>query len=464
MTLSSHSEGAGTAPASQWLEIDDTAVDLDRETQTVRSWWITDPRLVGNPLSILMYLRLVAVDVRHRRRLSMPSQTEAMRELGLGEHAWVTGKRKLMAAGFLLEIRDRYPTGYVHLQRDDRGRIMKRIPRGGQKRYQLRLRDPQPGFECEAERAVIELDCPYEEWGSERSEPGSGYSGPGDVPGSGFSGAEEKPLITPAPGFPEPSTSAPDFPDPEAIGKSLVTGGSCGKAQVTPAPDYPDPLIGRQERIGKDGLDWIDIPVPSTPHGDSRANEDLASPPAPNAASRSDHHSRQVRIAGAAAPSDLTAIDAELRKIHPTLSVQAFVDELGGRVDVESVDLVLASREVLARAKRQIGYAPSYVAVSIVKTPGRWVRDRQAFTPQRQAAATTPDEIRRQRRQQEREECAEGRHDWGSTSWPEQDRAHCVRDICGVARASIDPEFARFLDGGATPPWTASEGGPRWGA
>lgn len=404
---------------NQWLEIDDSAVDLDREIQTVRSWWITDPRLVGNPLSILMYLRLVAVDVRHHRRPSMPSQTEAMNELGLGEHAWVTGKRKLMAAGFLLEIRDRFPSDHIHLQRDERGRILKRVPRGGQKRYQLRLRDPKPGFECPVEDAVMELDCPYEEWVANLPDPGSGFSGPGTAPGSGLSRAGEEPQVAPAPGFPDPTA---------------------------PALGFPDPLIGRQERTGQEGLEGITPPVHSRPHGDSRANADVASPPALTVTSRSDTNPRQVRAAGAAAPMDPSAVDAELRDIHPTLSVQAFVDELGDRVDVQTVDLVLASREVLARAKNRIGYAPSYVAVSILKTPGRWARNRQEFTPKRAAAAPSADELLKQRKQQERDACAAGEHDWGSLSWPELDRAHCVRDFCGAARASHDPEYAKLQD------------------
>ncbi|WP_416445508.1 hypothetical protein AB3K78_01385 [Leucobacter sp. HNU] len=161
---------------------------------------------------------------------------------------------------------------------------------------------------------------------------------------------------------------------------------------------------------------------------------------------------------------DLSSVDAELRDIHPTLSVQAFVDELGDRVDVETVDLVLASREVLARAKNRIGYAPSYVAVSILKTPGRWARNRQEFTPKRAAATPSADDLLKQRKQQERDACAAGEHDWGSLSWPEKDRGHCVRDFCGVGRASLDPEFASFLDGGEPPARPVLEGGLRWGA
>lgn len=459
---------------SAWLEVDDSAFSLDRETQDVRSWWITDTRLVGNPISVLLYLRLVAVEVRQRVRTQMPTQTEAMAELGLGEHAWLSAKRKLMCAGFLIEIQDRFPRNYVHLKRNEEGRITKRVPRGGQKRYRLRLRDPKPNFEQPLEKAVFELDQPYEEWVEElRSnstaeiqqlelprksaetpvQPGPGLSRPENSPGPGLSRPETKRLISPAPDYPDPGLSAPGF---------------------------PDPFIGTQERIGQEGLDGINIPLQSSAYDVARANERDGSPPAPLVTPGSDDLSRQGRGAGAAAPyglspaapvrstpsqtpaSSASHLDSELQKIHPTLSVKALTEEFAGRLDLRSIDLVHASRDILSRAKRDIGYAPSYVAVGVLKAPSRYRHGNKPFTPKpSKPSAAASEESRTKRAQAERAACAEGQHDWGPASWGEEQRAHCIRDCCGIARSLMDAAYAAQFDVG---PVVDESGGARWGA
>lgn len=113
-----------------------------------RNWWVRDARIAGNPLSMLLFL-LSHDPVR------MPTQTEAMRALGLGKGAWQAGKKKLLEAGFLVEIRDRYPRDFV----DATGQ-----PRGGQRRFRLILQDPEPGYVAPEQEAMIELNEPYEEY------------------------------------------------------------------------------------------------------------------------------------------------------------------------------------------------------------------------------------------------------------------------------------------------------------
>ena len=128
---------------------------FEREFGQHRNWWVRDSRIAGNPLSILLYL--LSHDPSR-----MPSQTEARKELDLGVSAWQAAKRRLLEAGFLVEIRDRYPRNYV----DSTGH-----PRGGQKRYRLFLQDPEPGYSATPAEALIELDEPYEEY-AEAMQPG----------------------------------------------------------------------------------------------------------------------------------------------------------------------------------------------------------------------------------------------------------------------------------------------------
>lgn len=130
------------------LQIIRPRLAFEREFGQHRNWWVRDSRLAGTPISILLYL------LSHDSA-RMPTQTDARRELGLGKDAWQSGKRRLLEAGFLVEVRDRYPRGFV----DASGR-----QRGGQRRFRLFLQDPEPGVTVSEREAVILLDEPYEEY------------------------------------------------------------------------------------------------------------------------------------------------------------------------------------------------------------------------------------------------------------------------------------------------------------
>lgn len=128
------------------LQIVRPRLAFEREFGQHRNWWVRDSRLTGNALSVLLYL-LSHDDSR------MPTQTDARKHLGLGKDAWISAKKRLLEAGFIVEVRDRYPHGF----RDATGR-----PKGGQKRYRLFLQDPEPGYSIAEHLAVLELDEPYE--------------------------------------------------------------------------------------------------------------------------------------------------------------------------------------------------------------------------------------------------------------------------------------------------------------
>lgn len=200
---------------------------FEREFGQHRNWWVRDPRIAGNPLTIYLYLLSHDPD-------RIPSQSEAMKHLGLGKDAWGLAKRKLMQAGFLLEIRDRFPAGF----RDQSGK-----PKGGQKRYRLELLDPEEGTTFALEQMIIELDIPIEEYEKTPDQSQCGFSGSGSNSSTSYPQGQEKPLIR---------TSA---------GKPAAAGATVAEPAV---------LIGREEDR-KEGL--IYTSSPSSPVGDAGARE-----------------------------------------------------------------------------------------------------------------------------------------------------------------------------------------------
>ena len=82
-----------------------------------RNWWVRDSRIAGNPLTI--YLFLLSHDPQH-----MPTQTEALKALDIGRSAWQAAKERLLQAGFMMEIRDRYPSGYVDSEGRPKGCLL----------------------------------------------------------------------------------------------------------------------------------------------------------------------------------------------------------------------------------------------------------------------------------------------------------------------------------------------------
>lgn len=168
---------------------------FEEEFGQYRNWWVRDARLVGNPLCI--YLFLLSQDPAR-----MPTQTESRKRLGLGKDAWISAKKRLLEAGFIVEVRDRYPNGFI----DAVGR-----PKGGQKRYRLFLQDPTEDHLVDAQLALIELDEPYEAYAAATESNRVGFSeavhkSP-DQPDGGFSA----PCGQPASDNPKPADNPKAF-------------------------------------------------------------------------------------------------------------------------------------------------------------------------------------------------------------------------------------------------------------
>ncbi|MFD5600779.1 hypothetical protein ACFWHR_12085 [Leucobacter sp. NPDC058333] len=160
-----------------------------------RNWWVRDSRLTGNPLSVLLYL--LSHDPSR-----MPTQTEARKQLGLGKDAWISAKKRLLEAGFIIEVRDRYPAGFV----DEMGR-----PKGGQKRYRLFLQDPNEGYFVAEHLAILEFDEPYEEFLAANEETRVGFSEAADKTPDRVDGGLSAVRGKPATGNPKAADNPPSL-------------------------------------------------------------------------------------------------------------------------------------------------------------------------------------------------------------------------------------------------------------
>lgn len=330
---------------------------FEREFGQHRNWWVRDHRIAGTPLSV--YLYLLSHDPTR-----MPTQTEARHELGFGKDAWQAAKQRLLEAGFLVEVRDRYPDGYV----DQRGRH-----RGRQRRFRLFLQDPEPGTSVREQDAVIELLEPYEDWIAALEE--------AETPKNG---ASEKTPISPSAENPHTEENPPTADNPHT-------------AENPHTADNPQSF--KEEKTGWDGMGLIKDP----PHP-----------------SNSDPQGAETATEPGAADAD---VDRELASIDPRLSVASLSHEIRGRVDIAEVDLVRACREILG-AHRQPGgvsYPPAYCAKSIIGAPGRWHAGSRPYqNTQARIRDQEPDWAGLA-------ECARGEHDWGPEKWGELARGVCLR-------------------------------------
>lgn len=111
---------------------------FEREFGQYRNWWTRDRRVVGNALSIYLYL------LSHRRDYAI-TQARAQQDLGLGKDAFLAARRRLESAGYLRAETVRWPAGSV----DEAGKKI-----GGQPRKLVfHVLDPEPAADHDADRA-----------------------------------------------------------------------------------------------------------------------------------------------------------------------------------------------------------------------------------------------------------------------------------------------------------------------
>lgn len=339
-----------------------------------RNWWVRDPRIAGNPLSI--YLFLLSHDPDR-----MPSQTEALDALHLGRSAWQSAKERLLRAGFMLEIRDRYPAGYV----DGDGR-----PRGGQKRFRLELLDPEPGIDYALEDVVLELDIPLEEYAKS---PGQSQCGKSALDGSdhcGKSALDAKPQIS----------STAENPH-----------------WASASADNPQSFIGREKGLVRLGSNFqTDQTVPTVASAREAIDAQLA---------------ELVPTDGA--PLTVAAIEREV-------DGRVDVDEIDLVQAVRDTVLRAAggSRNPAAYVASVIVRKPDAWRLGAMPAqPGAFLGAEPSVSARPSTA-----ELARAAELAGRASCGRGEHDWGPASWPAIDRAHCQRTHCLKARREVDAAFA----------------------
>lgn len=343
-----------------------------------RNWWVRDARIAGNPLTI--YLFLLSHDPQH-----MPTQTEALKALNIGRSAWQAAKERLLQAGFMMEIRDRYPSGYV----DSEGR-----PKGGQKRFRLELLDPEPNTTCALSDMVIELDIPLEEYEKTPGQNQCEKSAVADSSQCRKSAVDTKPLV---------NSSAEN------------------QQWVSASADNQQSFIGRENGLVRFG-----------------SNNQPTSTEPTNAGARESAEQVDAQLAAL-----LPTVQPPLTCAAIAREVDGRLD-LGSIDLVQAVtDTVLRQRR---RIENPAAYVASvlvrkptaWLVGSVPLAPG-------AFNG---SDVPSPDEFEplgdRERAAEQSAACARGQHDWGPVSWPEIDRAHCTRRSCIVARRTVDEAFAEL--------------------
>lgn len=262
--------------------------------------------LSGNAVKIL--LALLSHDQAHEI-----NQTAVQKTMGLGQSAWRSAKEDLMRAGFLVEVRDRYPAG---------SRRADGSPCGGQKRFRLLLQDPVEGTRVELSDAIIEASEPI--------------LLPGETPDQSHS---RKSRVE----------GWATLDNQEWVEELQVTA-TLDNQESAPSPvdnssatlDNQESLIGREEDwIGLDGIKDSN-PIPSP--------------------------------AGSAHKAD-PVLDEQLQRIHPSLTASAIAAQVRDRIDLSGLDLVSACIEILNANKKPGGvtHPAAYVAKSLVADPERWV-------------------------------------------------------------------------------------------
>ncbi|UTX53313.1 hypothetical protein [Leucobacter aridicollis] len=350
-------------------------LSFEREFGQHRNWWVRGDALTGNAIKVL--LALLSHDQSHEI-----NQTELQNSIGLGQSAWRSAKENLMQAGFLIEIRDRYPSN---------ARRADGTPCGGQKRFRLVLQDPPEGTLVELQDAIVEANEPVSLRGETA---GQSHSRKSRV--------ASRPTLENQEWAPKPQVAA-------TLENQESAKGPVDNLQAT--LENQESFIGREEDGIRDGIKTT-TPIPSQ------------SNPAHGVPERGD-------------------LDAQLNAIHPTLSYAAIAHQVRGRVDIASLDLALACIEILNANKKPGGvtHPAAYVAKSLVADPRRWVSSKPYLgLTELERSLEEPDNHRPTPFQDSG--CAAGQHDWGDAWLAESDRGYCVRARCNTARRRVDADYA----------------------
>lgn len=285
---------------------------FDSEFGQYRNCWVRDKRLVGNPLSLLLYL------LSHERQFRV-TQSMARADLGLGREAFMTARRVLENTGFLIARERRVAAGTL----DSGGRAV-----GGWRYIEFEVVDapfPQVGIAAVSGGSAVE----------------EAYDGfPAEAFHLSFNAASGA-------GFGA-------VPDPETV---VVLG----------VPTTDDPVQGfppLKEDHSKENNSSSDVvirsPEPSPRVSVARAAEDDF--PFSGSSTEIDD----------VAAAQLAALHPELTM--PGLVARLLGGGVFTAEAIRGIDLPRAADEILAASKRAVWRPADYVAASLEREPFRWLR------------------------------------------------------------------------------------------
>jgi len=314
------------------------SVKPDAEFFMGRNWWVRDRRIFGNPLSL--YLFLHSHDVGYVITLE-----RARKAVGLGVEAFATARRRLEEAGFLERQAVRYPPSAVDA---DGNNIAGRI-----QRYDIHILDPEQPPERAAKGQPVG--------------PGSGSAVSVESPDEAHVARPVAPV----------DNSTSDTPvDNSATRKTAESAQNPWSDQLTGFPLAANPLAAnpltgfpllKEENQVKENQSSSSDDA-GNPPGDNSPPGAAAPPPDDDdgISSAGDDSEAFQRLLDA-------GIEASLRDVHARLSLSAIRRRLGDAgLDHARVDIPAAASQALAASSRPVGDPSAYVAIAIIREPGRW--------------------------------------------------------------------------------------------
>jgi len=333
-------------------------MSIDRDFGIHRNAWVRDQRIVGNPLSI--YLYLMSHDSNFRITLE-----SARKGLGLGKDAFITARRTLEAAGYLRMVKVTHPAGAVDANGHSiGGRVL---------RYDIEVLDPEPaslGPTPEESRVTTPVDNSSSSRGGENQSRTKERQNPWSDPLTGFPVADEPVADHPLPDNPPLKENQEDQEDQSSSSTEVTpeaTASDSETAALPPDDEEGDLGVDDSSSLVDDGLGA------GAPAGSSRRTSGVDA-----SSGRGGEVEGGSLGGGEHQPVDLqrllrAGIEASLREVDARLDLSQVLRRLSDAgVDGERVDVPAAAAFVLSAAARPVGDPSAYVAAAIIREPARW--------------------------------------------------------------------------------------------
>jgi len=256
------------------------------------------------------------------------TQRKAQADLGLGRDAFLGARRRLEGAGFLTLEEVRFPAGHT----DREGN-----PIGGHRRLVFTLQDPPEPNEI--------------------------------VATTGVEASADNPRRLPDEGRDPVDNSQLGQESSDKVAENAPTDEACAGNPTQAFPRLKEDQVKENQSSSSDVVaDPVDEPAADREKDD---DDDFDA------------------IAGGFGEGTATL----LRELHPGLDLRQLVKRLrtDQRLNVAAIDLEVAATDIVTSASGRIGNPVAYVATSILREPGRWVRAELLDPEPEQSARRAPD-------------------------------------------------------------------------